>query len=364
MEQRVKDIITNAYNKEMFSAAALTAHSKDWQTKDTIGTTMPESCNLGNRERVEPNTQFDLASLTKPLSTIMLVLLGMKHKLINPNHSIRKMFGPNLPSRPWDDITVLDLMRHTSGFAAWEPLFQTMPKDEYPKTWYLHTLLTTPKLLVEKPARVRIYSDLGYILLGFIIEKALTRSLHLAFEDMLAEFGIQTDLHFNLAGETPVFDKDRYAATLCTNSQLLQAIVHDDNARALGGVAGHAGLFGSITGINAFMEFFLMAANGETETLSRELFEFVSKIHTSKTGTKYTNGFDIPEGEQSTAGPNAPEDTIGHLGFTGTSFWISTSQRAFGILLTNRVVMDTPKEEINKLRAQFHSTVWPNTTRQ
>jgi len=152
--------------------------------------------------------------------------------------------------------------------------------------------------------------------------------------------------------------KAAYAATeqCAWRGRLLEGEVHDDNAHALGGVAGHAGLFGTAAAIHVLLEELLAAYHGSPAARLLQP-DLVRRFWEPVPGAGKTLGFDLPSPVNSSCGRFFPPDSVGHLGFTGTSFWIHRAERAIVILLTNRVHPSRDNIAIRPFRPLIHDAV-------
>src|SRR5438477_2871956 len=190
---------------------------------------------------VTPDTWYDLASLTKVLCTVPLVLDAIASGRVDPQAPLRDI----LPEIAWlqerpnlGDATILQLATHTSGLIAWQPLY-TLGLD---RPTLLGRLLHST--LERAPGRI-VYSDLGFILLGYVLERVFGERLDALARALFARIGLAEALAFVVPDGAPIAPTER-----CPwRSRVLLGEVHDENAFALGGVAGHAGLFGTLRGV-------------------------------------------------------------------------------------------------------------------
>ncbi len=305
---------------------------------------------------VNQDTVFDLASLTKPLVTSLCLLAVMEEKKIGVADTLDKF----LPTVPVDKskITILHLLTHSSGLPAHRPYYRELVK--YPDNKRMEILIAwiLAEKLVFDPGMAHLYSDLGFILLGRIIEKISGDSLDEYWKKKILQplprIGLEKGLFFPGKQESAL---KVYAGTgVCEwSKKRLSGLVHDDNCRALGGVAGHAGLFGNSDALLSFCEMIALQFRGEYNHPSFSTEEIKKRL-TEKKGFCFF-GFDTPTAGTSSSGHYFSEMTIGHLGFTGTSFWIDL-QRGIGIvLLTNRVVCGEATVPIKNLRPLLHDLI-------
>lgn len=306
-------------------------------------------------EYVTQDTYFDLASLTKPFVTVLSVLRLIEERKLNFDHNLGDLLPDYDVPEDKRKITLEQLMSHCSGLPAhncyYTRLLQIEPGSR--KDALLTYILNEP---VSGTGTVYVYSDLGYMLLGNIIEMQTRQSLHVFFrEKILTPLGLNDHFIF------PQIEKKegiQFAATeICPWSHhLLSGRVHDDNCRVLGGVAGHAGLFGTIEGVVKLSGYLLELYHGKAEYggISSSLFK---KAAEKRPGTTWSTGFDTPSKLYSSSGKYFGSNSIGHLGFTGTSIWCDLERGICIALLTNRVSPSRVNEKIKRFRPKLHDTV-------
>ncbi len=242
-------------------------------------------------------------------------------------------------------VTVRDLLEHASGL----PARLVDPPPGGPRE-FEHDICTMP--LEYAPRSRSIYSDLGFILLGFIVRlKPDTTDI--------GGVRLQRDLTFTLDP-----DRRRVAAPTLPmdddvrRGRLLRGEVHDNYAAALGGVAGHAGLFGSAPGVGAFARTVLRAARGD-EKLPPPFSPALVTLFTSRSsvpGSSRALGWDtmLPT---SSCGTRMSSAAFGHVGFTGTSLWIDPPRDRYYVLLSNRACGGGTLDEMRTVRRAFHESV-------
>jgi CubicO group peptidase (beta-lactamase class C family) len=194
------------------------------------------------------------------------------------------------------------------------------------------------------------YSDLGFILLGATVERALGEPLDVAFAHRIAApLGVGTTY------------RPRTASACAPTEGELRGVVHDENARALGGVAGHAGLFSTARDVSRIAHALVAAWHGaRSSTVPRLLAPArVRQMWTPSTvvGSTWCLGWDRPSPVGSSAGERWPHDGVGHLGFTGCSLWIDAPRARWVVLLTNRVHPTRDNERIKAFRPALHDAV-------
>jgi CubicO group peptidase (beta-lactamase class C family) len=307
------------------------------------------------------DTIYDLASLTKPLVTGLLCALLIERGELKPDDKIARA----LPEFGTDDkraITVRQLLTHTSGLPAWRPLYLTAGGD---KERVLQAIAGEP-LESQPGAHVR-YSDLGFITLGFLLERWSNSSLaEIARREIFEPLDLKRTF-FNpdkaLITEVAACEMgnlyeretcgEEQAARYSWRENLIWGEVHDGNAYFLGGAAGHAGLFSTVR------ETLRLAAQFHapcTEILKPETCALFRTNMTEGMEEARSLSWQLAATPDSTAGPNLAPDSFGHLGFTGTSCWNDPTRGARTyILLTNRThARSLPFVNINSVRREFH----------
>ncbi|HEV3162703.1 MAG TPA: exo-beta-N-acetylmuramidase NamZ domain-containing protein, partial [Isosphaeraceae bacterium] len=305
-------------------------------------------------EPMTRDTIFDMASLTKPVATatsVMILLEQGKLKLTDPlgRHL------PELAKKGKGAITIEQLLRHRSGLIADNPV--TDYADGPEKAWERIAELE----LIARPGERFLYSDVNFIILGRLVEKQSGVGL-----DQFAKENIYTPLGMNdsLFSRRP--DKHdeswptaRAAPTEKADGQFLRGVVHDPRSRALGGVAGHAGLFSTADDVAVFAQMILDGGAGLNG--QRILAPLTVRLMTDAADTpphqRRGLGWDMDTGFSAPKGSLFGPSSFGHTGFTGTSIWIDPETDTFVILLTNRVHPDGKAPSPTALRSEVATLV-------
>ncbi len=321
--------------------------------------------NVGNRAVIpkllpmEKHTIFDLASLTKPLATTLALMKLVDHALLDLDAPISSLIHPF----PWKDkaeITPRLLLNHSSGLAEWKPLYRNLiklpPEERKPAARRL--IMEGP--FAKKPKSVSLYSDLGFILLEWIIEISSGQDLSSFLNAALYRpLGLKT-LYLDTIDRKPAYSRDLYAATEdCPwRKEIMQGHVHDENAYALGGHSGHAGLFGTALDVFTLTNMVLSAYHGNgTALINGETARtFLSRQGLVPNST-WALGWDTPSEENSSSGNCFSPKSVGHTGFTGTSAWIDLEKKVTVVLLTNRVHPSRSNERIRGFRPELHNLI-------
>ncbi|MFY9570166.1 MAG: serine hydrolase domain-containing protein, partial [Blastocatellia bacterium] len=371
------EIISNYLQSEIArgsfpSAQYLVGENQRPIAEDALG------CAVVEPERIPAtlDTIYDLASLTKPLVTSLLIVRSAERGLLDLNAPL----GSYLTEfERHDGITLIRLLTHTSGLPNWRPLYlETQTRAEVPAA--IARILLEPRH--TQTHNEVIYSDLNYILLGFVLERItgeqfdslarqeifdplkLNRTMfnppkELRRQIAASEHGQAFELANAVADvtarrrlmgfDTPVrFAADDHAASLLELSlgdaspvpssrrwrkDVIWGEVHDGNAHFMGGVAGHAGLFSTAREVFRMANQFLPGS----ELLRSESLKLFSDNLTPDCATSRSIAWIIAETPDCSAGPALPATAFGHNGFTGTSIWIDPHKRRVLVLLTNRV---------------------------
>jgi len=295
---------------------------------------------------VTQDTLFDLASLTKVIATTpgwLILASAEPHVLDEP---LTRWF----PKAPEDKshITPRHLLAHSSGLPAWRPYY-LYPQIGTPRDWY-----TADKILSEPlqypPGSRTLYSDLGFMLLGFFVEMQTAKSLHVfTREQIFHPLGLASALTFR-----PEIYRGR---TALTRKGELGGTVNDLNARALGGVAGHAGLFGTAGGVGEVASTILRSLRSPGGFFDQAVTrEFCTRARFGEHCSRPL-GFDTPTSEGSSSGRFFSHDSLGHTGFAGTSLWIDPERDLIVVLLTNRVYHGESDFRIKAFRPRVHDAV-------
>ena len=304
-------------------------------------------------EPVDDKTIFDLASLTKPLVTSLCIQALVESGNLKLHDPVHTFF--DVHDGLCKQMKVIHLLEHTSGLPAHREYFTTgikLPEDE--REAAILKSIVNEELMYE-PGRGEVYSDLGYILLGKIVEKISGEKLDRYWEKTIVRpLGLEKGLFFNR--NQKVKGKIFPATGICQwSNKELSGVVNDDNCRSLGGVEGHAGLFGSADALLKLMAA-LMKMYTRAYTHPNLSFEVMRNALHAKSG-RWVLGFDTPSRPVSSSGKYFSDKTIGHLGFTGTSFWLDCTKRRGVVLLTNRVLCGEDLTPIRKFRPQVHDAI-------
>lgn len=294
-------------------------------------------------------TIFDLASLTKVIATGALAMRLVDQGRLRLNDPVARWL-PAWRGVDREEVTIRDLLAHAAGLTSWLPFYM----DHIGRQDFERAICTLA--LEYRPRTQSEYSDLGFILLGFIIADAGGGPLARQFSDLFSAIVPASDaLTFNpphawRAGTAPT-EVDAW------RGRLLVGEVHDENAWALGGAAGHAGLFGTVAAVGRFAQVLLGTLGGvhrASPWRSETVRTFLARA--GDPGSSRALAWDtmLPT---SSCGTRMSAEAAGHTGFTGTSLWIDPAADVYVTLLTNRVHPSRENDAILRVRPMLHDAV-------
>jgi CubicO group peptidase (beta-lactamase class C family) len=313
-------------------------------------------------------TIFDLASLTKVLATTTAVMLLVDEGALALDDPVAKVL-PHFSERDKEAVTLRHLLTHSSGLKPWRAFHDALREREKKKgepwvgapqaaEWVVESICRSAP--VHPPGTAAVYGDLDFIVLGAVVEAVTGESLADVFRARIAEpLGLK-DTFFVPLGDGPAPEplRRRMAATEnCSwRQRILWGEVHDPNAFAMGGVAGHAGLFGTADDVMRYATALLDVWHGRSDVLPAERLREFATRQNLPAGSDWALGWDTPTAGGSSAGVKFSPRSIGHLGFTGTSLWIDLDTEAVVVMLTNRVHLVAKKSKFT-LRPVIHDLV-------
>lgn len=340
------------------SAVYLVAERASVVFADALGNAVVEP----HRIAATLDTIYDLASLTKPLVTCLLCARRIQAGELTLDSSLSH-YLPEFERTDKQAITVRELLTQTSGLPAWRPLY-ILAEGERDRA-----ISAIASLALEyKPGTRVVYSDLGFIALGFLLERMTgTRLGQLARQEIIESLNLRhTFFNPSAAMQTGIaacevgntYERETCGGTAESEyenwrEELIWGEVHDGNAHFLGGAAGHAGLFSTAGETFVLANQFL--AN-QSRLLKPETCALFRTNMTADLEEARSLAWQLAETKDSSAGPDLPPDSFGHSGFTGTSCWNDPHSERVFILLTNRThARSLPFANINSVRRQFHS---------
>ena len=298
-------------------------------------------------EKTNKNTIYDLASLTKVIATttsVMILVSQGKLDLLKPV----QFYLPDFTGENKEKVLVQNLLLHNSGLTAWKKFYSFCKNDED----VIQDILITP--LEYEPSSKTVYSDLGMILMGKIIEKISGKRLDVfCKEEIFNPLGMR-DTYFNPPAEL----KKRIAPTELDNYWRMKQIhgeVHDETAYLLNGVAGHAGLFSTAKDISILLQMILQKGFYQGKSfIDSQVVDLFTKRFSENSSRAL--GWDT-KSEQNSAGKLLSQNSIGHTGFTGTSCWVDKDRNLIIIFLSNRVYQTRENTKIINFRPELHNAI-------
>ncbi len=318
------------------------------------------------------NTVYDVASLTKALVTTTLIMRLIDSGKVELDRRLSRIFQ-TFGTFGKERITVRNLLAHCSGLPAYVPFYKQIAKaDSGEKAGIMrcrgalemvyHDIYRLP--LEHEPGTISKYSDVGFILLGHLIEVG-SGGRHLdkvAAEQLFAPLKLRSTGFVELSritrrGVAPITDVIAPTSECPWRRKLVWGEVQDENAWAMGGVAGHAGLFSTAEDVHAIARELINCYHGRGSLVSKD----VARLFWTKDGTvedsTWALGWDTPSPEGSSSGHHFGANAVGHLGYTGCSLWIDPERELEIILLTNRVHPSVDNNLIKEFRPQIHDLV-------
>jgi len=317
------------------------------------------------------DTIFDVSSLTKAFATSVAMMLLVKDGKIRLDDRVTRFFH-NFGVHGKTHVTFRHLLSHASGLAAWRPYFKDIQQIERrgrinflgspgAKDYVYQTLQR--ERLEGQPGQQAVYSDLGFMLLGNAIEDIsgmpLDRFCH---ERIFRPLGLRSTGFVDLAllrtrRVEAVTDMIAPTERCPWRKKVLCGEVHDDNAYAMGGVAGHAGLFASARDLDILLGRLKDSYYGVSPLVPQTLIREFWTRDGSVAESTWCLGWDTPSASGSSAGAHFSPNSVGHLGFTGTSVWLDLERDRYVILLSNRVHPSRDNEAIRSFRPVIHDHI-------
>lgn len=348
-----RDLLLSGIDNHLYSCAQLVISDKSSDIlKICVGKTRSRCAKNDSlcRERtITSSTLFDVASLTKPLATTALVMksigdgkLSLKQKLISWNR---------LPLPSWClSSSVEELLSHQTELPAWFDFHGQIPRRDDHEIAKSAFALACQSLSPREDGTTWCYSDIGFILLGFMLESVYASTLDALFRTKIAApLGLDSEMMY-----CPLHRLERadIPATCPYMDAYIQGHPDDANARALTHMAGHAGLFASAQAISAYVRKLL----ARDFPCSSGLIDQFLTYRSSR--TPFALGWDRPTSADSLSGRKPGENVIGHLGFTGCSVWIDLDTRRSVTFLTNRTHVNDVPQSLAELRREIHRQAW------
>jgi beta-glucosidase-like glycosyl hydrolase/CubicO group peptidase (beta-lactamase class C family) len=300
---------------------------------------------------VTAETIYDAASLTKPVVTAMLAAMLAENGRLDVSAPVAR-YLPEWAGQSGDwrsRVTVRHLLAHSSGLPAHREYFKTLAT----RREVVAAAMAEP--LASEPGAQAVYSDVGFILLGEILERLTGRPLdQMARESIFGPLGLTATM-FNPPAEM----RTRIAPTeddAVLRKRIVRGEVHDENAWVMGGVSGHAGMFSTAADLGAFCQMLLNGGQYAHQRLLRRATVAQFTAPDALSGNTRTLGWMVPTANSSSGRYFSP-NSFGHTGYTGTSIWVDPEKRLFVVLLTNRVHPTRQNDKMQRVRPALHDAI-------
>ncbi|MGC1784069.1 MAG: serine hydrolase domain-containing protein [Acidobacteriaceae bacterium] len=303
---------------------------------------------------VKADTIFDIASISKVLPTTAMAMLLFERHILDLDEPVcmhlSEFVHAEAANSPKRTITPRMLLTHSSGLPAYERLYERY----HSASALLNACMQMP--LEALPGTHAMYSDIGFIVLGYLLEKLAGETLDaFACREIFLPLGMTSTTFRPPAEWKPLIPPTRLDDPL--RHRLIQGEVHDDNCWVLGGVSGHAGAFSNVADTLRFARYIL--DNG-TPLFREATVSMFAARQTQPPGTSRALGWDTPSAPSS-SGHFFSACSVGHLGYTGTSLWIDLEKAVAIVLLTNRTFPgagpDGVSQKIQQVRPRFHDAI-------
>jgi CubicO group peptidase (beta-lactamase class C family) len=316
-------------------------------------------------------TVYDLSSLTKALATTVAVMLLARDGKFRLDDRVTRFF-PNFGVHGKTAVTFRHLLAHCAGLPAWRPFYQRIAEIEKGGRVNLMASYGAKEFTYEEihrekpdapPATTAIYSDLGFIMLGETIEKVAGVALNrFCREKIFRPLGLRATDYIDISlvrsrRLEPVTDMFAPTENCPSRMRLLVGEVDDENAFAMGGVAGHAGLFAPVREVDRIARELIACYAGRSDLVPQKIVREFWTRDSTVPGSTWALGWDTPSPQGSSSGRYFSPNAVGHLGFTGTSIWIEPEREIAVSMLTNRVHPRRDNQRIREFRPKIHDLI-------
>lgn len=324
-----------------------------------------------DRQPMKLETVFDLSSLTKPLATTVAVMMLARDGKLRLEDRVTRFFH-NFGVHGKTHVTFRHLLAHCSGLAAWRPFYQQIAEIEKGGKINYMASRGAKEYVYEQihrekpeapPGTAAIYSDLNFMLLGEVVEQISGVSLNRFCRDKIFRpLGLHSTDFIDISlvrtrRLEPVPEMFAPTEVCPSRKRLLVGEVHDDNAYAMGGVAGHAGLFAPVAEVDRITRELIACYHGRSELVPQKTARDFWKRDQTVAGSTWALGWDTPSAQRSSSGHYFSAQAVGHLGFTGTSIWIEPEREIAIAILTNRLHPRRDNEAIREFRPKIHDLI-------
>jgi len=364
----VEQALTDAVQREVIPGAAIVVRKgADVAFEGAFGSRalQPE------RQPMQLETVFDLSSLTKPLASTLAIMILVRDAKLRLDERVTRFFH-NFGVHGKSHVTFRQLLAHCSGLAAWRPYYQQIAAIEKGGKVNFMASRGAKEYVYDEIHRERpeyppgnrmLYSDLNFMLLGEVVEQVSGVVLNrFCREKIFRPLGLRATDFIDISQNRtrrlePVREMFASSSFCPLRKRWLVGEVDDENAYAMGGVAGHAGLFGPVKEVDRVAHELMCCYQGKSDFVPQSIVREFWSRDKAVTGSTWALGWDTPPTEYSSSGRHFSPAAVGHLGFTGTSIWIEPQREIVISLLTNRVHPRRDNQGIRELRPRIHDLV-------
>ena len=345
--REIDSLFEKAISERVFPSASLIIFEKDSILYEQYYGTY----NYYSEKRVSGTSLYDVASLTKPLITSLGIAILVQNREIRFGQEMGYFFNEFKGSDKLN-ITLRDMLNHRAGLPPHREYFQSVPEERWGTAIARDTIIKMAlnEAIVEYGRSV--YSDIDFIILGYLIE-------------VITGMSLRDFIHSEFLQPIGVRDADFCGRQEYMKSDLMLPVtngligVDDENCRAMGGIAGHAGLFSNVREIYLILQEILDSyLDADWRVLRPDVLKDLLMRSNDFEPSMFRGGFDTPDKINSQYGDNFSSETIGHLGFTGTSFVVDLSSGFGVVILTNRVCPHRENIKIRDFRRSIHNEIF------
>lgn len=384
---KVRELLAQGMEQEVFPGAVLLVGKRgDVVFQEAVGVLSKEDPESNSPTRLD--TVFDIASLTQPVVTTALIMMMIDSGKLKLSDKVTR-YVPGFGVFGKSEITIRNLLDHSSGLIHWHPFYEEIVALSASSRMGILASSTAKDYVYQqisrmglrnRPSSRQIFSDLGFILLGQIIERLVGAPLNkVAYKLLFQPLGMTSSSFIDLpllkrGALEAVPDMVAPTESCSWRKRILTAEVHDDNAWAMGGISGHAGCFSTAQDLHCFASSLLAAYHGQESFASqrtvREFFypwvhsgiEFAQyedsiRQNFSQDSHRWRFGWEGPNAENGMSEAGFSPFAIGHSGFTGCSLWLEPEAGIDIVFMTNRVHPSRNNKKILEYRPALHAAV-------
>ena len=356
IEDRIKSLLNEGVKGGIYPGAVLLVGHKG---ENVFFQEVGHRSLVPGSDPMQKDTIFDLASLTKPLATSLAIMSMVDKEAVYLDQPLTDLLAETVPEDK-RNLTLRLLLCHSAGFPDWKPFYLELNKFpiEDRKKQLRQRLLEMP--LAYQPGKEVLYSDLGFMMLEWVVEESTGLPLN-KFIDKYFYGPLSLKRTFFSNTECQLrFDEDQFAATedCLWRKKVMRGYVHDENAYVLGGYSGHAGLFGTAEEVYVLADLLRGHFPGQrADYFKPETVKTFFSRQDIVNGSTWALGWDTPSTQDSSSGRYFSANSVGHLGFTGTSVWMDIEKDIIVVLLTNRIHPTRNNEKIKAFRPKIHDVI-------